>query len=374
MPPVPPVPLAHTHNLALQLIYHLSDFCQQAEVRRPHIKLERHSTSFSISKNHHITLASLKMTADLFPASHLAVVSTAKRAPLSIVNMPTKPPAAEEVVVRVQWTGCTPLDLHQADGSLLVKYPHVLGDSFSGTVVAIGPTEAHESFETQLRLGDSVVGFAWQEQCQRSSQNYITVPSSLLGRVPPNISMQAAAAVPSGLVTAFHTITTDLDLQLPWPIPSGWHPPESSLPILLWGASGTVGMYVLQVLRHWGYCRLLAVASSKHHSMLQDFGASACFDYTDEAVWGSILAVEPTIPYIVDCIGSLENTLRPLTNIARCSTKVAVMLPVIVRDATASEEPIYEMDVNKCLKGEWNDGVIMRGVRTHFYQNVSNSL
>lgn len=307
-----------------------------------------------------------------FPPSHPAVVTTAKRAPLSVIEMPTRAPAAGEVVVRVQWTGCTPLDLHRADGALLAIHPHILGDSFSGIVVAIGDldTTTTNKDEQQLEVGDRVAGFAWQESWHSAWQTHVTVPRNLIGHVPANISMQAAAAVSSSLVTAVHTITADLGLDLPWPIPPNWSPPKADAPILIWGASGTVGTYALQVLRHWGYSRLLAVASSKNHASLRNIGASVCFDYADADVCEQILAIEPKIMYIVDCIGSLENTLRPLTKIARRKSKVAVMLPVIVRDATAEEEPIYELDITQCLKGEWEEGVELRGVRTHFYQDV----
>jgi NADPH:quinone reductase-like Zn-dependent oxidoreductase len=313
----------------------------------------------------------ITMTANLFPATHAAVVTPAKRAPLSILDLPTKPPAAGEVVVRVQWTGCTPLDLHQVDGALLVQHPQILGDSFSGVVVAVGAATGEETNKQELKVGDVVAGFGWQQASHKAWQTYVTIPANLLGRVPSNISTQAAAAVPSSLVTAVHTITSDLGLDLPWPIPPNWQPPKADIPILIWGASGTVGTYSLQVLRHWGYKRLLAVASAKNHPNLRNIGATLCFDYSNADVSQQILKAEPEIPYIIDCIGSLENTLRPLSKIAQRGSKVAVMLPVIIRDATADEEPLYEMDVQQCLQGEWNDGVELRGVRTQKYQDVS---
>lgn len=321
-----------------------------------------------VSKPSRIGASIITMSANTFPATHAAVVTPAKRAPLAILNVPTKPPAAGEVVVRVQWAGCTPLDLHQADGALLVQHPQVLSDSFSGVIVAVGAADKEEQ---ELRVGDTVAGFAFQQPSHKAWQEYVTVPANLVGRVPSNVSAQAAAAVPSSLVTAVHTITADLGLELPWPIPANWQPPNVDAPILLWGASGTVGVYSLQVLRHWGYKRLLAVASAKNHAHLRDMGASLCFDYSDPHITEQILKAEPEVPYIIDCIGSLENTLRPLSKIAQSGSKVAVMLPVIVRDATADEEPLYEMDVQQCLQGGWKDGVELRGVRTHFYQDVS---
>ncbi|KAG0200576.1 hypothetical protein BGX28_006400 [Mortierella sp. GBA30] len=34
---------------------------------------------------------------------------------------------------------------------------------------------------------------------------------------------------------------------------------------------------------------------------------------------------------------------------------------------TEEEEPVYKMDMSKCLPGKWAEGAIVRGVRTHFY-------
>lgn len=313
---------------------------------------------------------SSEMSSDSFPATHPAVVSTAPRAPLSIKEIPTRAPEAGEVLVHVQWTASTPLDLHQADGGLLAVHPQMLGDCFSGTVVAVGPHVPQASYASPPKPGEAVLGFTWLPE-QKPHQTYVTVPMNLVGRVPSNISMQAAATAPAGIATAIHTITKELGLELPWPIAPGWRPKNHDSAILIWSAASSVGMTVLQVLHHWGYTNILAVASEKHHVELLSMGASACFDYHDNETAQHIAEIAPSVPYIVDCIGSLDNTLQRLTAVAGSGTRVAVMLPVIVRHATTEEPPIYEMDVNKCLTGQWKDGVELVGVRTHFYQDVS---
>ena len=84
-------------------------------------------------------------------ATHAAVVTTAIHAPLEILQVPTITPETGEVRVRVEWTASTPLDLHQADGGLLVKHPQVLGDGIAGMVVEVGPNVKN------LSIGDKVV-------------------------------------------------------------------------------------------------------------------------------------------------------------------------------------------------------------------------
>ncbi|KAG0055287.1 hypothetical protein BGZ83_009045 [Gryganskiella cystojenkinii] len=304
------------------------------------------------------------------PSTQKAIVLTAKRTPLIEISAPVHPPAAGEVVVHVQWTASSPLDLHRADGGLLVSsYPAQQGSGgAAGIVVAVGSGGDLKG----LQVGDRVSAFAFHGGKEANQQEYITIPAYLASKIPEGIPLQAAVTVPVNLVTVFHSVTADLELELPWPIPQNWQPKAATKPILVWGASSSVGIFAIQVLRHWGYTKVLAVASGKHHQYLKSLGATICFDYTKSDVVLDILHYvkaeeEPKVPYILDCIGSLHGTLEPLSKIAQRGTRVAVMLPVIVKDATEDEEPVYEMDVSNCLVGKWADGAIVRGVRTHFY-------
>ncbi|KAL2178482.1 uncharacterized protein P884DRAFT_322352 [Thermothelomyces heterothallicus CBS 202.75] len=242
---------------------------------------------------------------------------------------------------------------------------------------------------TSLRVGDRVFGFV-QDGSDREAafQEYATVPAWKLDRVPDRVDMHAAVAVPANLVTAVHTVVADLGLPLPWPVPGAEvdataadDDDKEEEVVLVWGAASSVGMYVLQVLRHWGYRHVLAVAAGKHHETLRGLGARACFDYREGDAAGAVAAYldgvvrrrsssrrgRPRLPYVVDCIGPREGSLRPLTRIAEKGTRVAVMLPVINVHAGKDRAAELEMDVNKALPGEWKDGVELRGVRTFLY-------
>lgn len=115
---------------------------------------------------------------------------------------------------------------------------------------------------------------------------------------------------------------------------------------------------------------VIAVASKKHHEKLKSLGAKLAFDYNDPDVVSQIVSTG-TIPKFMDCIGSQSASITPISRIAKNGAKVAILLPVIVRDSSETEDPIYEMDVKKAA--EWAEGVDARGVRTHFYLDVSIS-
>jgi hypothetical protein len=131
-----------------------------------------------------------------------------------------------------------------------------------------------------------------------------------------------------------------------------------------------VGQYALQILRYYGYTKLLTTASKTHHEMLRSLGAHEVFDYRDLEISSKILsAANHDILFVLDCIGSKDGSVVPISKIVKKGAKVAVLLPVVVKDASETEAPEYELDAEK--SADWAEGVIVRGVRTHFYLNVS---
>jgi len=132
-----------------------------------------------------------------------------------------------------------------------------------------------------------------------------------------------------------------------------------------------VGQFVIQILRYYGYKNVLVTASRKHHEELQMLGAKETFDYNDPGVVDSILKAtgDAGLPLIFDCIGSKDGSIAPIAKMAKSGSRVAVLLPVIVRDSSDTQDPEYSMDVSQAAK--WADGVDARGVRTHYYHHVS---
>ncbi|KAK4692377.1 hypothetical protein P7C71_g4812, partial [Lecanoromycetidae sp. Uapishka_2] len=301
-------------------------------------------------------------------ATHTAIVTVAPRAPLETHRFLTPTPKEGEVLLRNEWTASTPLDLHQNDGHLLVTPPQILGDGLAGTITEIGPGT------TRLKKGDKVFGFAHQGNAQKAHQKFACVPENVLAILPDGFTMQEAVTLPNNFVTVFHALTADLGLQLPWPKPEAWVPKDvdgkaiGDETILIWGGSSSVGQFALQILRWYGFSNPIATASKRNHSLLRDYGANCVIDYNEPFVPAqiSVAAGDKGVNLVLDCIGSQSGSLAPIAKIAEKGTKIAVLLPVIVRDASETEAPEYAMDVESAA--DWQDGVEVRGVRTHFYQ------
>lgn len=180
----------------------------------------------------------------------------------------------------------------------------------------------------------------------------------------------------------------DLGLPTPWPKPAGYAPAGADAPVLVWGAASSVGQSALQLLRWYGYRHVLATASPAHHAYLRGLGASACFDYRDPDVAAKLLAAasemhgksgseeRELIPYIIDCIGSRDGSLRPILEgkMAQPGSVVAVMLPVILTHAGPEQAPEYSMDAGEVARGlgtAADPGVTVKGVRTFFVYEKS---
>ncbi|KAB8301417.1 hypothetical protein EYC80_003286 [Monilinia laxa] len=187
-------------------------------------------------------------------STHAAVVTAVVGGPLQLLRVPRIAPREGEVRVRVEWTASTPFDLHQNDGGLLVVHPQVWEDSVAGTVVEVGGVGG-------LGVGDWVFGFAWREQKEKAHQEFVTLPSFLLGKIPLGISPQQAVTLPNNFVTVFHAATTDLDLELPWPKPNGFAPRHKDTCILIMGR-----IFIRRSIRH-SNSRILRLYQYRHHGI-----------------------------------------------------------------------------------------------------------
>lgn len=240
-----------------------------------------------------------------------------------------------------------------------------MGSSAAGIVEEIGPLVKHH------KLGDEVFGYVFRSPIEKSHQEYVTTQENQLGKIPRGFSMQQAVVLCNNFVSTWHTLTRDLNFELPWPKPHDYEPKEKNEWILVWGGGSSVGQYALQVLKYYGYQNIITTASKPHHEKLIKYGAASCFDYKDGNVVENILHFvqgkqgTTLIPHIVDCISSQSGSLSAISKLAQNGSRVAAMLPVVIKDAAEGVKPEYSMQPENAV--QWADGVTVIGVRTHFY-------
>jgi NADPH:quinone reductase-like Zn-dependent oxidoreductase len=192
---------------------------------------------------------------------------------LKEVEMPV--PKGNEVLIKVHATTVNAADCNVRGLSYIptglgfiakmmlgFKKPKI---SIIGSVLA-GKVEAVGDNVTSFKVGDEVYGTgpelgAYAEYACRPEKG-------ALARKPENINFEEAATVPYGALTALYFLREVAHIQ-------------RGQKILINGASGGVGVYAVQLARHFG-AEVTGVCGTRNIEFVKSLGAVEVIDYTKE--------------------------------------------------------------------------------------------
>ena len=207
---------------------------------------------------------------------------------LQTVEQPKPTIKADQVLVKVKAFSINPMDWKIRKGEMTLmsgsKFPKHTGTDFAGIVEQIGDSVK------DLKIGDEVFGVVKNMMKEGVSAEYVAVTSSLVWKKPSNISFAQAASIPvvgTAAVTALEKMG-DVDTQTN---------------ILVNGATGGFGMFLLQLLKQRG-ANVTAVASSRGVEYAKKWGASSVIDYAKE----DVLSRKSSYDIVIDLSGKMGYT------------------------------------------------------------------
>lgn len=196
----------------------------------------------------------------------------------------------------------------------------ILGMELSGEIEAIGKEV------TRFKHGDQI--FAASLQTFGAYAEYICLPEDgPIALKPRNTSFEEAAAIPIGARTAFHYLNTIADVS----------PGQK---VLIYGASGSVGTYAVQLAKYFG-AEVTGVCSNSNVELVKSLGADRVIDY-EKAGFTEMFETYDTIFITVDkcpfnaCIKALSkngtylNVGRPMKSLPMIWTSLSSKIKVVV--------------------------------------------
>ena len=201
---------------------------------------------------------------------------------LTLEEVDRPSPEDDQVLVRVHAAALNPSDWHRMEGKIPMLrqahgHPeptdHALGGDCAGTVVAVGENV------TRFTVGDAVFGAA-----KGALAEYAIATERNLVHKPENVSFVAAAAVPTGGLTALQGLRDHGRLV-------------SGQRVLIIDASGGVGVSAVQIAKSFD-AHVTAVCSTRNTEVVMGLGADDVIDYAAQD-W------DGTGPYdlILDMVG-----------------------------------------------------------------------
>jgi NADPH2:quinone reductase len=236
-------------------------------------------------------------------------------------QVPDPVPGRGQVRVAVHAAGVNPVDAsNRADGGWAgLTVPCVLGYDIAGVIDMAGPDV------TGLAPGDRVMAMTHFPDGGGGYAELAVIDAGLAAPIAATTSFAAAAATPLAAGTAQAVLSR---LKLP-----------AGARLLVLGASGGVGLFLLQLAAQAGVAAI-GVGRQSMHDQMMSLGAASCIDYTREDVAQRAVALAGgRVDAVADLVGgrlaaAVVTALRPGGQIAAIATPELDLDPLLDANIT----------------------------------------
>jgi NADPH:quinone reductase-like Zn-dependent oxidoreductase len=184
-------------------------------------------------------------------------------------------PKDNEVLIKIQATSVTIADcrVRGFDVPLSFRLParialgwrkpkkDILGVELAGEIESVGKNV------TLFKKGDNVFAFTGHSIFGAYAEYKCMPEDGIITTKPSTISLEEAVAIPFGGITALHFMRKATV--------------QKGQKVLIYGASGSVGTYAVQLARYFG-AEVTGVCSTTNVELVKSFGADKVIDYTKE--------------------------------------------------------------------------------------------
>jgi NADPH:quinone reductase-like Zn-dependent oxidoreductase len=193
-------------------------------------------------------------------------------------HIPKPTPVNSDILIHVHAAGITGDETTWPE---VYQTPtRIPGHDISGTIISFGP-----GYRGTLEIGQDVFALIAADRGEGQAE-YVVCTAEEVAPKPASLSHAEAAVLPIPTLTGWEAIQNFLKIK-------------SEMRVLVTGASGSVGRQFVQLVKHLTSAHVIALASTRNHSILHDLGADEVIDYVSSG-WQT--TVKP-VDFVFDTVG-----------------------------------------------------------------------
>lgn len=219
---------------------------------------------------------------------------------LKLEEVPKPSPKDNELLIKIMASTVTRGDVNLRKIPKIILVPMGLFLGFKAMKITgielSGVVERTGKKVKLFRAGDEVFGTTTGSKYGANAE-YVCIPEKskmgVVGLKPRNLSFEDSAPIPIGAMTALYNLK---QMGI-----------EQGQKVLIYGASGSVGSYAVQIAKHYG-AHVTGVCSTRNIDIVRSIGADHVIDHTKEDPSNSGIMYDA----IFDAVGKMKGPKRSL--------------------------------------------------------------